>query len=142
MYRVRIALLGVAIAFAALVLTLDLGRADGGSTRAALGTFAGVLLLGLPALQLCCQRGWWQIWRLMAIGALGGALASLPFAGGNFVFNFLALIFVLTGALLGLLFWCMAIWRNNDLTCPKTFCLPGGTSYRVARKWLQRRNLG
>jgi hypothetical protein len=49
--------------------------------------------------------------------------------------------FVLTGATLGALFWFAALWRNDDLTCPKSFCLPCGMVYKVARNGLRRRDL-
>jgi hypothetical protein len=141
MARVLLALLGVAAAFAALVYGLDLGRTQGGSLRSALGMFAGVLALGLPLAYLCCKRGWWQVWVLAGLGATGGALATLPYAGGSYAFSFLVFTFSLAGLALGLLFWLAAIWRNDALTCPKSFCLPCGTAYQVARRLLHRRDL-
>ena len=73
------------------------------------------------------------------LGGLGGSLCALPFAGSPFSFGFLLFLFMVGGSLGGLLFWLAAIWRNDDLTCPKSYCLPCGTVYRVARQALNRR---
>lgn len=141
MRRVILALLGVAGAFAALAVALELDR-GGGVLRLAGGVFVGVLAAGYPLLFFCCKRRWWAPWQMILLGALGGALCALPFAGGSFAFGFLLLIFVLAGAGIGLGFWFTALWRNDGLTCPKSFCLPCGTVYQVARNGLQRRKLG
>lgn len=137
MRRVLTALLGVAAGFAALVWWLDPART--GSARAAVGVFAGVLALGLPLLYRCCKRNRWELWRHTLFGALGGGLCALPFFGGPYGFGFLLAIFLAAGALLGLAFWLAGIWRNEDLVCPKSFCLPCGTAYKYARHALRRR---
>lgn len=142
MRRVIFALLGAASAFAALAVGLELDRGSGSIWRLAGGVFAGVLAVGYPALYLCCKRRWWESWQMILLGTLGGGLCALPFAGGPFAFGFLLLILMLAGAGIGLGFWLAAIWRNDGLTCPKSFCLPCGTVYKVARKGVQRRNLG
>jgi peptidoglycan/LPS O-acetylase OafA/YrhL len=139
MRRVIAALLGVAAGFAALVFWLDLAREGGGTLRAALGVFAGVLAMGFPVLYWCCKRRYWEAWRFLLLGILGGGLCALPFAGGPFAFGFLLLVFLVAGTLLGLLFWLVAIHRNTGLTCPKSFCLPCGKVYKVARNALGRR---
>lgn len=141
MARVLAALLGVAAAFAALVHVLDLDRLHDNSGFGTFGSFVGVLVIGFPILYVCCKRGWWQAWFLAGLGSAGGALLSLPFSGGRFGFGFLLFTFALCGAVLGLLFWLAAIWRNDDLTCPKSFCLPCGAAYKVARRVLHRRDL-
>ena len=141
MLRVIIALVGVACGFAALVVFLELERTRGGSTLAAAGVFVGVLAVGFPVLYQCCKRRWWEVWRFILLGMLGGSLCSLPFGGGAVSFGFLLMAFVLTGATLGALFWFAALWRNDDLTCPKSFCLPCGMVYKVARNGLRRRDL-
>lgn len=138
MRRVVAALLGVAASFAALVIWLDLAREGGGTLRAAFGVFTGVLAVGWPVLYWCCKRRYWEAWRFMLLVALGGGLCALPFAGGPFAFGFLLLIFLVAGAAFGLLFWLAAIHRNAELTCPKTFCLPCGKVYKVARNALGR----
>jgi peptidoglycan/LPS O-acetylase OafA/YrhL len=139
MRRVIFALIGVAAAFAALVVWLELGGKQGRTPIFAAGLFAGVLVAGFPVLYQCCKRHWWQPWQMTLLGSLGGGLCALPFAGGPFGFGFLLAIFLLAGTGLGLLFWLVAIWRNDDLTCPRSFCLPCGAVYRVARNALNRR---
>ncbi len=141
MLRVIIALVGVACGFAALVVFLELERTRGGTFWAAAAVFISVLAVGLPVLYQCCKRHCWEAWRFILLGTLGGSLCSLLFGGRSFSFGFLFLIFVLTGATLGLLFWLAALWHNDNLTCPKSFCLPCGTVYKVARNALRRRNL-
>ena len=137
MQRVSLALLIVAAAFAAMVLELELGR---NHQQAALSVFAGVFVVGYPLLYLCCKRGWWKIWQTTLLGIVGGILCTLPFANGSFGFQFLLLVFVIAGMALGPLFWLIAIWRNDNLTCPRYFCLPCGEAYRVARKAMLRRD--
>lgn len=141
MVRVLASMLGVALSFALLVHALDLGRIHGGSLHSAFGTFIGVLVVGYPVLFLCCRRGWWRADFLAVLGAGGGAATSLAFGGGSYGFGFLLFVFVLVGAVLGLLFWLTAIWRNDDLVCPKSFCLPCGAAYKVARRMLHRRDV-
>lgn len=137
MQRVSLALLIVAAAFAAMVLELELGR---NHQQAALFVFGGVFAVGYPLLYLCCKRGWWKIWQTTLLGIVGGILCTLPFANGSFGFQFLLLVFGIAGTALGLLFWVIAIWRNDNLTCPRSFCLPCGVAYRVARKAMLRRD--
>lgn len=138
MQRVIFALMCVAGAFAALVFELGLGQPGG---WAALWTFAGVAVLGFPLLNLCCKRRWWAVWQTGLLGIVGGLLVALPYAGGTFRSDFLFLLFVVAGAVLGVLFWLIAIWRNTDLTCQRSFCLPCGIAYRVAHNALNRRKL-
>lgn len=133
MGRVLTGLMCVALAFAALVFELGLGQ-PGGLT--ALWTFAGVAGIGFPMLFLCCKRRWWEVWQTALLGTLGGVLVALPFADGPFRASFLIGLMAVAGALLGLVFWLIAIWRNIGLTCPKSFCLPCGLAYRVARNKL------
>lgn len=133
MRRVIFVLLGEAAFFAGLVIWFEFGHAAMGRGQGALGVFAGVLAIGSLALYYCCKRRRWDAWRFVLVGALGGALCALPFYGGSGVFGFLVLILALAGAGFGLLFWFTAIWRNDALTCPKFFCLPCGTTYKVAR---------
>jgi hypothetical protein len=139
MHRVMFALAGLAVAFSALAFWLEPGRGRWSAEASALGAFVAVLAVGFPVLYYCCKRGLWEVWRFTVLVALVGGLCALPFYGGPFRFPFLLAIFVLAGALFGLAFWLAAIWRNDDLTCPKSFCLPCGKAYRVARAALLRR---
>ena len=141
MLRVIIALVGVACGFAALVVFLELERTRGGTLWAAAAVFIGVLAVGFPVLYQCCKRRWWEAWRFILLGTLGGGLCSLLFGGGAISFGFLLMVFVLTGTTLGALFWFAALWRNDNLTCPKSFCLPCGMVYKVAHNALRRRDL-
>lgn len=140
MRRVIVALCGVAAAFAALAVWLDLARESVANGWGIAVVFVGVLAVGFPVLFRCCKRHRWEVWRWIAHGTVAGILCALPFAGGPFGFGFLLLIFALAGTLFGLLFWVAAIWRNEDLTCPKSFCLPCGTAYKFARNALRRRD--
>lgn len=131
MRRVMLALAGGLVVFVGLAAWLDFGWST-------VAVFGGVVIAGLATLFHCCKRGWWEWWRFMLLGVFGGLLCALPFHGGAFNFTFLLVMFPLAGMVCGLLFWIAAIWRNEDLTCPKTLCLPCGTAYRVARNALRR----
>lgn len=141
MHRAIAAFLAVALAFPASVVLLDLHHALGGMMKVGLVLFAGVLATGLPALILFCKRQWWQPWRFLAGGTLGGALCALPFVGaGRFSPLFLIGLFALAGLVYAGLFWLAAVWRNDNLTCPREFRLPGGIRYKFARGALRRSN--
>lgn len=140
MARALAALLAAAFAFPALVLALGLHEALGGMAVVGISLFGTVALLGLPALVCFCKLQWWEPWRFVAGGTLGGAICALPFAGsGRFGFAYLLVIFALAGLFLSVVFWFAAVWRNRDLTCPKEFCLPCGVAYRYARDALRQR---
>ena len=130
MQRVLAGLVFMAASFAALVFWLELGAHPAWS---ALGVAAGVLVIGYPLLYLCCRRGWWTPFHTVALGLLAGFLVGLSFDDGKILLQFLLMITLLVGGVLGLIFWWIAIWRNENLTCPKSFCLPCGTVYRFAR---------
>jgi len=140
MVRALVALFGAALAFPAFALVLGLEEALGG-TWFVVGSLSGaVILLGLPTLVAFCKLQWWEPWRFVAGGMLGGALCAVPFAGsGRFGFAYLLVIFALAGLFLSVAFWFAAVWRNRDLTCPKEFCLPCGVAYRYARDALRQR---
>lgn len=139
MRRVLFALLGEALLFAALIFWVGSGAAGFAAGRGALGVFFSVLVVGFPSLYYCCQRGLWEAWRFVLLGALSGVLCALPLYGGPHPAGFLTVVFALAGAGFGGLFWLSAIWRNRNLTCPKSFCLPCGVVYKVARNALRRR---
>jgi hypothetical protein len=139
MRRVLFALVGEAVLFSALIFWVGSGSAGFAAGQGALGIFVSVLIVGFPSLYYCCQRGVWDAWRFVLLGALGGLLCALPLYGGPHPFGFLLVLLVCAGAGFGALFWVSAIWRNRDLTCPKSFCLPCGAVYKVARNALRRR---
>lgn len=139
MRRVIAALLAVAAGFTVLAVWLELGRESHGTAAAAMLMFVGMLTVGFSTLYLCCKRRWWEIWRFILFGALWGGLCALPFSSGPFSFHFLLALFIVAGAGGGLVFWLAAIWRNDNLTCPKFLCLPCGVAYRVARHALPPR---
>lgn len=139
MRRALAAYLAVALAFPALILMLDLQHALGGATFVISVLLAVVLLLGLPALILFCKLQWWEPWRFLAGGGIGGVLCALPFlAAPSFSPIFLVALFALIGVGFSGIFWLSGIWRNDGLTCPREFRLPGGARFRVARGLLKK----
>lgn len=139
MARAILALLAAALAYPSSVLALGLHKSLGGALQVGVVLFFCVLGMGLPALVAFCKLKWWGFWRLVAGGTLGGALCALPFVGSAQVhLLFLVVIFALAGTVSAVLFWVAAIWRNNNLTCPKEFRLPGGAVYRFAYDALRR----
>jgi len=140
MTRAMVALFGAALAFPGFVLALGFGEALGGDWFVGGVMFALVVCCGFPALSLYSKRRWWEPWRFVAGGTLGSALFALPFLGsGRFGFGYLVVAFALVGGLLSVVFWLAAIWRNDELTAPREFCLPCGVAYRYARDALRRR---
>lgn len=140
MRRVLLALLVEAGCFAGCVLWLGLTVGTGDAGQAALGIFIAVVGTGLPVLAYCCRHRLWEPWRVLLLGGLAGALCATPFLGGSIHPGFLIFLFVLAGTAFGAVFWLIAIWRNDDLTCPTHFCLPCGTVYRVARNALRHQS--
>lgn len=136
----RVALAFAVVAFALPMLVLLSGTADAGAGARRIGvvTVAGALVLGVPAFIYFRCLGWWQLWKFMVGGALGGLLCAFVFLdieAPNFVF--LAFLFVAGGALHALVFWLIAIWRHPALTVPRRYCLPDGATYKVAHSTLR-----
>lgn len=139
MRRAIAAYLSVALAFPALILVLDLHHALGGADFVVSVLLMFVLLLGLPALILFCKLQWWQPWRFVAGGGIGGVLCALPFlTAPSFSPMFLVALFALLGLGFSAIFWFTGIWRNDNLTCPREIRLPGGARFRVARGLLKK----
>lgn len=138
MRRIMLALFGTAGLLAALIFWLGSSEAGIATGRGAVAVFVSVLLVGVPALYYCCRRGLWEAWRFVLFGALAGLLCAAPMASGQHHYGLVAVVFVAAGAVWGVLFWLAAIWRNRDLNCPKSICLPCGTVYRVARNVLRQ----
>lgn len=134
MRRALYALVGVVLVAAGLLAWLEAGFLF------MLGVCAGLLASGFVLLYYCCRRKRWEAWRFVLFGAAVGAACALPFLGGRYIAEFLLMFFVLAGAIFGCAFWLAAIWRNTDLTCPKSYCLPCGSVYRVARNALGRQS--
>ncbi len=135
--------LAVALAFPALILMLELHPALGGAVVVISVMSMVVLLLGLPTLILFCKLQWWEPWRFLLGGAVGGMLCTMPFlAAASFSPTFLVVIFVLLGVGLSCIFWFAGIWRNDKLTCPSEFRMPGGARFRVARSLLKKPVVG
>ena len=67
------------------------------------------------------------------VGALVGLVCPLPFAVGGIVLAAaLAPAFFALGLLLGLLFWLLALWRNNGLVRRPADARGDGTGQSVA----------
>ena len=99
----------------AFAMHRDFG-ATGTLTIAAVGV-AAILVLGVPAFVLLQRRSWLRVWQVAAGGAILGLLCTFPFAAaGLTVAASLAPLFVALGALHGLIFWFLAVWRNRSLT--------------------------
>jgi hypothetical protein len=114
----------VAATFAFLALVYPLiafvtgGEFDVGGLFVLAGvTTTATVILGVPAFVLFFRRGWLSWWQFAFGGAIIGLLCAIPFAvGGAAVARALAPGFLAFGALHGLLFWALAIWRNLRLT--------------------------
>jgi hypothetical protein len=139
MRRAVAAYLAVALAFPALILMLELHHALGGAAIVISVLLMVVLLLGLPTLILFCKLQWWEPWRFVLGGAAGGVLCALPFlAAPSFSPMSLIIIFALFGVCFSCIFWFTGIWRNDRLTCPSEFRMPGGGRFRVSRGLLKK----
>jgi len=132
--RVLAAFVFIISLFAALLWLLGFDRSNNGMQGIVQAT-AIACGCGLPALVWFCKCQWWQLWRFLAGGMLGGALCVLPFLAGEptpKIWTLLA-IFITLGLIHAGLFWLLAVWRNHDLTCPAFFHLPDGARYPVAK---------
>lgn len=139
MGRVALAFAVAVFAFPFFILMSGTPDAWGGALRVGSVTAAGVLGMGLPAFWFFRCRGWWQPWKFIAGGAIGGLLGAALFLkidSANFIF--FATVFAIGGATHALLFWFIAAWRNPTLTMPAKYCLPGGITYRAAPRALQK----
>lgn len=139
MARALVALFVAAFAFAASILALDLHRNFGGAVFVGAVLAGCGVVLGLPVLVLFCKYQWWQPWRFVVGGMLGGALFSLPFLDGRLSAVFVVVVLATAGMTAGIGLWLTGIWRNENLTCPREFCLPCGIAYKYARNALRRR---
>lgn len=68
------------------------------------------------------NRGWLGLWKTVGAGAAAGILASTPFAFTDwykftdwYAFIFVASYFVPVGAMHALIFWFVAVYRNEFL---------------------------
>jgi hypothetical protein len=139
MRRAIAAYLAVALAFPALILMLELHHALGGVAIVIAVLLMVVLLLGLPTLIVFCKLQWWEPWRFVLGGAIGGMMCAFPFlAVPPFSPLFLIFLFGVFGVVFSAIFWFAGIWRNDNLTCPSEFRLPGGARFRVARGLLKK----
>jgi hypothetical protein len=133
MARAALAFAVAVFAFPLFVLLLGQPDAWGGALRVGAITVTGVVVIGAPAFLVFRCRGWWEPWRFILGGTLGGLLCAPVFmATGAPTFWFFAILFALGGACHALLFWLIAAWRNPQLTTPPQYCLPGGTTYKRA----------
>lgn len=142
MGRIALAFAVAVFAYPMFILLSGTPDAWGGALRVASVTVTGVLGLGLPAFYLFRCKGWWQPWRFIVGGMLGGLLCAafmLDVSASNF--PLFAVVFALGGAAHAVLFWFIAAWRNDELTRPREYCL-GGTTYRAARNALRIRSGG
>jgi ABC-type tungstate transport system substrate-binding protein len=79
-------------------------------------TIAATVILGVPVFVLLCRRGWLGWWQFGCAGAAIGVACLLPFAvGGSALIGALLPTFLVLGAVHGVLFWALAIWRNATL---------------------------
>ncbi len=100
------------LAFPLLVLLPDHGY-TGPAMFVAAFTFFGTLILGGPAFAHFRARGWFQWWRFLAGGAVAGAIVSIPFVViGPVLYLVFVAIFSAIGAIHGVVFWLVAVWRN------------------------------
>lgn len=139
MLRVVAAFVLVALAYPAFVALTGTPGGLGSAARVAAISGSGVLLLGVPAFLLFRCRGWWQLWRFLVGGGLGGLLLALVLLKSDAAnLALLAFVFLVGSVVHALLFWCLAVWRNPGLTAPRQYCLPGGYAYKVASRALRK----
>ena len=115
--------------------SLERATFPGVRSQAGAGPVAALatLLLGVPAFVFCYRRGWLEWWKMVLGGALVGLVCALPFAvGGTVLAAALAPAFFALGLLLGLLFWLLALWRNNRLVRRPADARGDGTGQLVA----------
>ncbi len=139
MGRVAIAFAVAAFAFPLFILLSGTPDAWGGALRVGAITVTGVLGMGVPAFLFFRCRHWWELWKFIVGGALGGLLCAIFFMKTDAPnFWFFAILFAAGGTFHAVLFWLIAVRRNLQLTTPNQYCLPGGVIYMTARRTLAR----
>jgi len=139
MRRVVLAFTCVALAFPLIVFVAGGNHADGGALTVAGVTTSATLVCGVPAYCLFLRCGWVSWWQFAFGGALIGLLCSIPFAvGGSALVAALAPTFLALGALHGVLFWVLTIWRNAGLMRRSTG--RAGAGFRLAEQPSARRS--
>jgi len=127
----------IGIAPACLLAYGDGHAAEVAATTATI-TATAALLFGVPLFIVFRRYGWWQFWQYLIGGAVAGALYA-PMTASTLPLGFVAGFLAIGGSVHAALFWAVAIWGNDKLTCPKQFRLPCGTAYRYAPAFIGTR---
>ena len=119
MRRVTVVFLLLAVGYPLFAWVMSAEFGAGGALALAGVATAATLLLGVPAFILFHRRGWLRWWQFAVGGGAIGLACTLPFAvGGATIVGALAPAFLALGAVHGLVFWALAIWRNRALLRP------------------------
>jgi hypothetical protein len=114
--RVYLSLLAVALAYPVGILLFADQWAFGGAMVTATFTVGVAALLAVPLVAWCLRRGWLSLWHAGLGGALSGLLCSSVFwYGGVAEVVKTAAPFIAVGAVHGLVFWALALWRNPHI---------------------------
>ena len=114
MRRVIVAFAVTALIYPLIALLGGGQHAVGGFIAVAGFTVPAVILIGLPAFLLFRRKLWFSWWQFTVSGAAIGLFFSVLFLGiGLGLYTALPLSII--GAVHGLLFWFLAIWKNREI---------------------------
>jgi len=120
--RIFFGFLVCALIYPCIALLGGGAHAIGGAFAVATITVPITLLAGVPLFLFLRNRGWLGLWKTVGAGAAAGILASTPFAFTDwykftdwYAFIFVASYFVPVGAMHALIFWFVAVYRNEFL---------------------------
>lgn len=117
MFRVAAALTIIALLYPLAAFFGGGEYAIGSFITVASITVSATFFIGLPAFLFFRRRAWFSWWQFMLGGAAIGFCCAIPFLAGSLgMFLYIVPFFSFVGAVHGLLFWLLAIWRNIGLT--------------------------
>lgn len=117
MLRVVVALILCATGYPLAILLSGTAGAPGGAAIVGTFTLGATVLVGVPLFAWFLRRAWLAAWHAVVAGAFAGAVFAVPWAlEGNFIAaRRFGMLFLAVGALHGLVFWLLAVYRNKTV---------------------------
>lgn len=116
MIRIAFAFMVIALLYPAYAFLIGGKFAIGGLVTVASFTVLATLIFGFPLFLLFRKRGWLFCPHIVFASAGIGFVCAFPFAlAGVNLYMQTSFAFALIGAIHGLLFWLLGVWRNDSI---------------------------